>query len=689
MSGDKYESRVLNQLFAAQTMLHIFPTVAKMGEYAVHAFKNIPGVRWCAISLPLLEEPIGDPYPDVARPFPSLAEGETDRGNVLSQLHSGPNEFTFDLHTGSESLGAVSISVSSSQEFEPYRSAAANFANSVAIHIENILQIAQITNYRQQLEKEKESLRETKAILQAALDQSPAGIAIADAPSGALRYVNDAGLLIRGGDRQSIVNGVGINQYVSSWQLLDLDGRPLRTEEIPLARAVMLGETNSREFIIRRDTNDDRIVLGNAAPIKNDNDQVVAGIVVFTDITERKRAEDALRQSEVQLRSILDVTPFPIAFVDVQDNAISFWSRSALTVFGHTAPTAAEWYELAYPDPDYRRDVVERWKPFLEKARSSGQSVNTGVYRVTCQDGSVLTCELYVAFLNEKLIVTFNNITERKRAEDALRDVLADLRRSNKDLQQFASIASHDLQEPLRMIGSYIQLLAKRYEGQLDEKAKEYIAYVVEGADRMQRLVKDLLTYSHAGSRGNQMEAKDSHIILGEAIENLAILIEESKAIITVGVLPIVRADASQLVQVFQNLLANAIKFRGEDIPRIHVSVKEEKHEWVFSVRDNGIGIDRQYAERIFVIFQRLHTREEYPGTGIGLAVCKRIVERHGGRIWFESEIGKGSTFFFTIRALPTVDRPSHAVTSPQSLPESTLKRAETQLTASLSGQSP
>jgi len=157
------------------------------------------------------------------------------------------------------------------------------------------------------------------------------------------------------------------------------------------------------------------------------------------------------------------------------------------------------------------------------------------------------------------------------------------------------------------------------------------------------------LTYSRVGTQGNPLEATDMHAILGEAITNLAALIEEERAIITNDDLPTVRADASQLMQVFQNLIANAIKFQGENVPHIHVSVQNKEWEWVFSIKDNGIGIEKQYADRVFVIFQRLHTRQEYPGTGIGLAVCKRIVERHGGRIWFESEPGKGSTFFFTI----------------------------------------
>ncbi len=241
------------------------------------------------------------------------------------------------------------------------------------------------------------------------------------------------------------------------------------------------------------------------------------------------------------------------------------------------------------------------------------------------------------------------DITERRRAEDQLKKALVDLERSNKELEQFAFVASHDLQEPLRMVSSYTQLLAERYEGQLDEKAKKYIAYAVDGAVRMQRLINDLLTYSRVATRGQSLETADSHALLGEAIRNLGAAIDESQALITTDDLPTVHVDPAQLVLVFQNLLSNAIKFRGEDFPRVHVSASDAGREWAFAVTDNGIGIDPQYADRIFVIFQRLHTRLEYPGTGIGLAVCKRIVERHGGRIWFDSEFGKGSSFFFSL----------------------------------------
>ena len=240
-------------------------------------------------------------------------------------------------------------------------------------------------------------------------------------------------------------------------------------------------------------------------------------------------------------------------------------------------------------------------------------------------------------------------VMRRKQAEAQLHKSNEDLERSNKELEQFAYVASHDLQEPLRMVASYTQLLAQRYEGQLDEKAKKYIDYAVDGAVRMQRLINDLLSYSRIGTRGKPLEPTDARAVLGEAVKNLATAIEESRALVTNDDLPTVHADASQLALVFQNLIGNAIKFHGAADPRVHVAVTDQPGEWVFSVRDNGIGVEPQYAERIFVIFQRLHTREEYPGTGIGLAVCKRIVERHGGRIWFESEPGQGSTFFFSI----------------------------------------
>jgi signal transduction histidine kinase len=240
-------------------------------------------------------------------------------------------------------------------------------------------------------------------------------------------------------------------------------------------------------------------------------------------------------------------------------------------------------------------------------------------------------------------------VAERRRTEERLAKALANLRRSNKELEQFAYVASHDLQEPLRMVSSYTQLLAERYKDRLDEKAAKYIHYAVDGSVRMQQLINDLLAFSRVRTRGTTLEPVDAGSVLGAALVNLQASIRESGAAVTHDDLPEVMADASQLVQVFQNVIGNAIKFRGDDPPRVHVSAEAGDGSWIFSVRDNGIGIDPKYHDKVFVIFQRLHTRREYPGTGIGLALCKRIVERHGGRIWFESEPQKGATFYFTL----------------------------------------
>ena len=242
-----------------------------------------------------------------------------------------------------------------------------------------------------------------------------------------------------------------------------------------------------------------------------------------------------------------------------------------------------------------------------------------------------------------------DEIDSRKRTEAQIKATLLELERSNKELEQFAYVASHDLQEPLRMVSSYTQLLAQRYEDQLDDKARKFIDYAVDGAVRMQRLINDLLAYSRLSTQGKTLETIDAHSALCETLRNLAAAIGENRAIVTSDDLPTICADASQLGQLFQNLIGNAIKFRGADVPRIRISACDLGREWRFSVTDNGIGIQAQYAEKVFAIFQRLHTRAEYPGTGIGLAICKRIVERHGGRIWFESEPGFGSTFHFTM----------------------------------------
>lgn len=249
------------------------------------------------------------------------------------------------------------------------------------------------------------------------------------------------------------------------------------------------------------------------------------------------------------------------------------------------------------------------------------------------------------------IVGTFSSgedITERKRAEKALQEKTEELQRSNQELERFAYVASHDLQEPLRMVGSYVGLLARRYQGKLDGDADEFINFAVDGVKRMHELINALLTYSRVGRRGKEPVPTDGNKVFQRVLLNLKVAIEEKMAEVKCGPLPVVRADEQQLEQLLQNLVGNALKFT-QDNPRVEVWAERIDGMWRFAVKDNGIGVDPKYSEKVFEIFQRLHTREEYPGTGIGLALCKKIVEHHGGKIWFESEVGRGTTFFFTL----------------------------------------
>ena len=245
----------------------------------------------------------------------------------------------------------------------------------------------------------------------------------------------------------------------------------------------------------------------------------------------------------------------------------------------------------------------------------------------------------------------FGSLVANAKLVEELQEREAELTRSNTDLEQFAFVASHDLRESLRMITGYTQLLAKRYQGKLDQDADEFIGFAADGAKRMQGLIRDLLTFSRVGTRGQEFAPTDCQVIVAETLRALQPAIQESAATVTHESLPTVMGDESQLLQLFQNLIGNAIKYRDGKPPVVQVSCKQEGERWLFSVRDKGIGIDPKYAEKVFVIFQRLHTREQYAGTGIGLAVCKKIVEHHGGKIWVELELGEGATFYLTLPA--------------------------------------
>jgi len=283
-----------------------------------------------------------------------------------------------------------------------------------------------------------------------------------------------------------------------------------------------------------------------------------------------------------------------------------------------------------------------------------GERSSTHEFRMVTKKAEIKwVMETVVPIFYQRKRATLGNlidITERKQAEEKFRQITVEMQRSNTELEQFAYVISHDLQEPLRMVTSYVQLLAKRYHSKLDADADEFITYSVDGAKRMQALLNDLLEYSRVGTRGKPFNLTNCEDVIKQAVANLKVAIEESGALVSYDTLPTIMADEGQLVQLFQNLIANAIKFRRQEPPHIHISSTRKYSVLTFSVRDNGIGIDSQHTQGIFEIFRRLHTREEYPGTGMGLAICKKIVERHGGNIWVQSQPGEGSTFHFTVQ---------------------------------------
>ena len=402
--------------------------------------------------------------------------------------------------------------------------------------------------------------------------------------------------------------------------------------------------------------------------IRNSEGQPVGFRGIARDVTERKRAEEEIKQTLSLLNATLESTADGILVVDREGKIESFnqkfvqmWRIPNSIIMSHDDNQALAFVLDQLKDPErFLAKVKELY------ARSEAESFDLLEFK----DGRCFERYSQPQRIGEQFVGrvwSFRDVTERKKAEEELgsyrnhleelvKERTTELEKSNKELtytnrelEQFSYVASHDLQEPLRMVTSYVQLLAKRYQGKLDRDADEFIAFAADGATRMYQLINDLLTYSRVGTRGNPFELVDCEEVFHNCVNNLKVAVEESGAEVTHDPLPKTVADFSQLEQLFQNLIGNAIKFHGEESPRVHISARPNGDYWVFSVRDNGIGIAPEYTERIFVIFQRLHGKDKYPGTGIGLAICKKIVERHGGRIWVESEPEKGATFYFTL----------------------------------------
>jgi PAS domain S-box-containing protein len=369
------------------------------------------------------------------------------------------------------------------------------------------------------------------------------------------------------------------------------------------------------------------------------------------DLDAIRNAEEALQSSETRYRRLFETAKDGILVLDEEAGVITDVNPALTEMLGysrHDLIGREPWVIFPLDEMDVN---METFRQLL-----SAGSVRREDLPLEKKDGRRISVEfvsnVYLSSDRKVIQCNLRDITERKRHGEERRKLTEDLLRSNEELQHFAYVASHDLQEPLRMISSYLQLLARRYKGRLDTDADEFIDYAVDGAKRMQNMIVALLSYARVGTHGGELKEVDAGAALGAALDNLKLAVEDSGAQVTHDPLPTVPADESQLTQLFQNLISNSLKFRGTGPPIIHVSARRDGGYWVFSVKDNGIGIDTEYGERIFRIFQRLHGKGDYPGTGIGLSICKKIVERHGGRIWIESAPGEGATFYFTLPVL-------------------------------------
>jgi PAS domain S-box-containing protein len=364
------------------------------------------------------------------------------------------------------------------------------------------------------------------------------------------------------------------------------------------------------------------------------------------EVAERRHAEETLVRERDFADATLDSLPGVFYLFNESSNFLR-WNKNFQDVSEYSRDEIGKMSPLDFFDPTDQAQVADRIRSALETGHATVEAdfvSKSGKRRPYFFTGRRVLLDQVPCVVGMGI-----DISERKHAEQALQERTTELTRSNAELEQFAYVASHDLQEPLRAVAMYTQLLEQRYGERLDADASSIIGRVTAAVHRMQTLIRDLLTYSRVDTRAADFRVTSCETVLQEVLDNLQTAVAETSAEVSHDPLPTVLADEVQLRQLFQNLVGNALKFHGQEIPRVHISAVTRHGHWVFSVRDNGIGIDPQYVDRIFVIFQRLHTRRAYPGTGVGLAICKKIVERHGGRIWVDSTPGKGAEFFFTL----------------------------------------
>ena len=489
-----------------------------------------------------------------------------------------------------------------------------------------------ITERKQAEEAARLASAYNRSLIEAGLDPL-----VTIAPDGSITDVNKATEAVTGYDREQLI-GTDFSNYFTE---------PDKARE-GYRTVFKKGSVKDYPLDIRHRNGRITPVLYNASVYRNENGKVIGVFAAARDITERKHAEMAIRNAYAYNRSLIEASLDPLVTI-APNGKITDVNKATEKVTGYSRNM------LIGTDFSHYFTDTAKAKEGYQKVFETG-SVKDYPLEIRNMDGS-LTSVLYNAsvYRNEKgkvigVFAAARDVTELYNAEEALKQKIIEVERSNAELEQFAYVASHDLQEPLRVVASYVKLLDRRYKDKLDADANDFINYAIEGSTRMQQMINDLLTFSRVGTKGKPFQPTSLEQIFERVLKNLSVSIDESHATVTCDPLPTVFADDLQMLQLFQNLIGNGIKFRSsERAPVIHVSVKNLKDAWEFSVTDNGIGIAPEYYNRIFIIFNRLHTRDEYPGSGIGLAICKKIVERHGGSIWVESIIGEGTTFRFTI----------------------------------------
>jgi PAS domain S-box-containing protein len=494
---------------------------------------------------------------------------------------------------------------------------------------------------RKHLEKKlRESEGKLRTIFEAIHDAL-----IITTPDGKVVSVNDAAVRLHGVKSKEDLMGVAALDFV-------VEEYRQKVFEYGLKAFKDDSYLDRLEYRVRRIDGTEFFAEFSGVPLRDDDGKLAGWVTLSRDISARKCTEKKLRESEEKLRSIFEtiqdslIITTPDGFiVDINEAAVRLHGfKDKAEMMGKNA--------IDFVVEEYRQKVYEHGV----KAFKGGGYLDRLEHKVRRVDGSEFEAEFSGMPLFDdagKLsgwVTLSRDITERKKMEKKVQQLVEELKRSNTELEQFAYVASHDLQEPLRMISSYVQLLSRRYTGKLEKDADEFIEFAVDGSSRMMGMIQALLTYSRVGTKGKPPEPTNCEDILAQTLRNLQAALEEKGAEVTHDPLPTIMADGIQMGQLFQNLIGNGVKFQEEGVrPHVHVSVEDKGDYWLFSFKDNGIGIDPQYKDRIFIIFQRLHGKQEYKGTGIGLAVCKRIVERHGGTIWVDSELGKGATFKFTI----------------------------------------